>query len=184
MKKCKKCGIDKDESEFFKKREKWLQGTCKECKKKRVQELIGLDPESHREKERLRSEKRRQTQEWKEWRKDHQKRNRTSINKKAIETYHEKKSLDTQRIWKEKNKKKLRKYQKDHREKFPFKLVARRYVRTAITQGILVRPDKCSGCLKECKAEAHHEDYTKPLEVIWLCRSCHGKVHRKRKDKI
>jgi len=27
------------------------------------------------------------------------------------------------------------------------------------------------------KSEAHHEDYSKPLEVIWLCRSDHQRIH-------
>ncbi len=25
---------------------------------------------------------------------------------------------------------------------------------------------------------AHHESYAKPLEVIWLCQTCHGERHR------
>ena len=28
------------------------------------------------------------------------------------------------------------------------------------------------------KVQAHHEDYTKPLEVTWLCSACHAKVHK------
>lgn len=34
----------------------------------------------------------------------------------------------------------------------------------------------CEICGKE-KAEAHHDDYSKPLEVRWLCRSHHGQHH-------
>lgn len=28
------------------------------------------------------------------------------------------------------------------------------------------------------KAEAHHEDYTKPLDVVWLCRKHHKQRHQ------
>jgi hypothetical protein len=44
--------------------------------------------------------------------------------------------------------------------------------------GLLIRPLHCERCLKESKPDAHHEDYTKPLEVKWLCRTCHGLERR------
>jgi hypothetical protein len=28
------------------------------------------------------------------------------------------------------------------------------------------------------KAQAHHHDYSKPLEIDWLCQVCHDKVTR------
>lgn len=34
----------------------------------------------------------------------------------------------------------------------------------------------CRVC-KSNKAEAHHKDYDKPLEVIWLCKEHHSQVH-------
>jgi hypothetical protein len=50
-------------------------------------------------------------------------------------------------------------------------------VSAAVQSGDLVRPDTCSACEDECKPVAHHDDYHKPLDVRWLCGSCHGKHH-------
>jgi hypothetical protein len=35
----------------------------------------------------------------------------------------------------------------------------------------------CEKCGKP-KAQAHHDDYSKPLDVRWLCTECHGEHHR------
>jgi hypothetical protein len=40
----------------------------------------------------------------------------------------------------------------------------------AIKKGILTRTP-CICCGAE-KSEGHHEDYSKPLDIIWLCRKC------------
>jgi hypothetical protein len=50
-------------------------------------------------------------------------------------------------------------------------------VATAIQSGDLVRPNLCSECKTECEPVAHHDSYDRPLDVRWLCRSCHGKHH-------
>lgn len=55
----------------------------------------------------------------------------------------------------------------------------RTQVRQALCDGVLVRPDKCDRCPTRCKPDAHHEDYSKPLEVEWLCDQCHGLTMRK-----
>ena len=44
----------------------------------------------------------------------------------------------------------------------------------AIKCGILTpSPCKCGNP----DTEAHHPDYSKPLEVEWVCRPCHQKIH-------
>lgn len=48
-----------------------------------------------------------------------------------------------------------------------------------IASGKIIRPAQCSKCGSESKPEAHHEDYSKPFEVIWLCKGCHGKTRIK-----
>jgi len=50
-------------------------------------------------------------------------------------------------------------------------------VAMAISSGKLVRPDVCSRCGKAGRIEGHHEDYSKPLEVVWLCARCHKARH-------
>ncbi len=182
MKKCSVCDLEKEESEFFKKRINSLEGFCKKCKVEKLKKRMSKDPEKFREKERIRSERRRETDEYKEWRKDYQKRNRRGIREKSLEDYYEKNRLEKQKIWKANNKEKLRAYTANSRKKFPLKTAARSFLCAAIKEGIVIRPDTCIRCSKECKPEAHHEDYLKPLEVVWLCRSCHGKEHRKHKD--
>ena len=60
----------------------------------------------------------------------------------------------------------------------PVKNKAWKATSNAIRDGRLERPDACSSCGITCKPEAHHEDYSSPLDVCWLCRSCHCKLHR------
>jgi len=52
-------------------------------------------------------------------------------------------------------------------------------VQQALREGTLTRPGACIRCLSSCKPDAHHADYAKPLEVEWLCRSCHALTWRK-----
>lgn len=52
-----------------------------------------------------------------------------------------------------------------------------RKLRRAMRLGIVVRPDKCSHCERSCSPDAHHDDYSRPLAVRWLCRRCHAFGH-------
>lgn len=47
-----------------------------------------------------------------------------------------------------------------------------------VRRGRIGRPDRCEQCHKRCRPDGHHEDYQKPGEVRWLCRSCHMLRHR------
>ena len=58
----------------------------------------------------------------------------------------------------------------------PEKILTRDAVYRAVRRGTLVRKP-CRDC-GEVKVQAHHEDYLKRFEVIWLCPPCHTKLHR------
>jgi hypothetical protein len=65
------------------------------------------------------------------------------------------------------------------REQFPLKYKAQTAVNNAVRDGRLIKPVDCSACDKKGRQiEGHHDDYSKPLEVIWLCSPCHKQLHR------
>lgn len=54
---------------------------------------------------------------------------------------------------------------------------ARQFTLLAVHFGLLVK-HPCEQC-GSIKVQAHHEDYSKPLDVRWLCVAHHGEAHRK-----
>jgi len=49
-------------------------------------------------------------------------------------------------------------------------------VREAVRKGKITK-EKCFFCGK-IQTEGHHSDYSKPLEVLWVCRQHHKDLHR------
>lgn len=61
-------------------------------------------------------------------------------------------------------------YTRRHRENNPEKWKARQAVAHALRSGRLRKqPCRCGAT----KVQAHHADYSKPLEVEWVCFACH-----------
>lgn len=58
----------------------------------------------------------------------------------------------------------------------PKKASCTQKVKAAVKSGKLKKLP-CSVCGSE-KSQAHHEDYDKPLDVIWFCQKHHGERHR------
>lgn len=56
------------------------------------------------------------------------------------------------------------------------KMVARRYVMTMLQRGHITR-EPCEVCGK-LKVQAHHDDYSNPLDIRWLCREHHVALER------
>lgn len=71
----------------------------------------------------------------------------------------------------------MRRYRSD--ESLRPKYDARQMVRSAVRRGEIKR-QPCEQCGAE-KAEAHHDDYSQPLNVRWLCPTHHRLHHREAK---
>ncbi len=62
---------------------------------------------------------------------------------------------------------------------YPEKARARAQVAYWVRQGKLKKPIECPRCGSgERKIQAHHHDYSKPLDVRWLCTYCHADFHK------
>lgn len=64
---------------------------------------------------------------------------------------------------------------KAYRERYPHKRDAHQAIATALRNGSLIA-QACREC-GAIKAAAHHDDYSKPLDVIWLCHRHHMERH-------
>ena len=73
------------------------------------------------------------------------------------------------------NCEKIKKRKEIYTKKYSERVMARVIVRQAIKKGEL-KKQPCKIC-GEINGHAHHEDYSKPLEIIWLCTICHKKIH-------
>lgn len=73
-----------------------------------------------------------------------------------------------QKIWVNNNKEKTKAHGK---------------VNYAIKCGGLIKPNTCSKCGIISKIYAHHNDYSMPLQVIWLCSICHKKMDSEKEVK-
>lgn len=91
-------------------------------------------------------------------------------------------SVEAKRVYREKNRSPemkaiKRKSTNKARLLHPEKFVARQAARNAIYAGKLIR-QPCEVC-SVSETHAHHDDYSKPLDVRWLCRKHHAEHHRR-----
>ena len=67
-------------------------------------------------------------------------------------------------------------------KKHPEKQAARMKLNYHVRRGYIVKPTVCDVCNNTRSIQGHHGNYSKPLEVEWLCRECHSDTHRKKED--
>lgn len=153
MKVCRQCKVEKPLAEFYK-HPRMMDGhlnKCISCVKSRVYKHRELNLETIREYDKKRATKPHRVQS----RKDYQKTEAGKLaKKKAMDAYY---------------------------KKYPMKYAAHVITRNAIRDGKLFPATSCSACNSTEKIEGHHDDYTKPMEVRWLCEKCHKEWHRHNK---
>jgi len=197
MKKCPKCLEEKAETEFGKDRYSCdgFNVYCKPCirkrsKKQRLEnqsvyskyflEYRRKNAELLREKAKieyyLNYEKRRE-QSKKSYEKHKEEIAKRRAEKRRTKEAREK-NRNRQREWQRENVTKAGRVTSEWKKKNPQKSAAHALVCWATKTGILKRSDVCEECGIKCKTQGHHEDYMKPMDVIWVCKDCHSKKHR------
>jgi ribosomal protein S27AE len=148
VKRCKDCGEIKSTSEFYRRNDS-RDGLRGNCKScERATRAAWYAKNAEKENERSRK-----------WR---------QANPKYFSDFHKK--------WRENNPCKASEIDKSRRARNPIKYEARAAVNAAVSKEILVR-QPCEVCAST-PVDAHHDDYSKPLDVRWLCRKCHLAWHK------
>lgn len=200
MKRCLDCKIEKELIGFNKncRKKDGLEIYCKECRTKRNKDEKVKNPnkvrkrsERYREKnrEKLREKSTQFFQENKEKCYEaskisyHKHKGEIALRRKVKRLTEDesdkRKRFEQGKKWRESNKEKSIEYVKQWMKNNKEKHSAHGKVYRAIKLGRLQRRESCDECMKMCKTEAHHEDYKKPLAVVWLCRTCHSKKGEK-----
>lgn len=159
---CTVCKAEKPYSEFYrsKKGKNGYNAQCKICWAKKNREWERKNPELTRAKH-------------KRWQDKNPERVRSNQRK-----YYERNKEKILSKMRESRKKNDYAITKKYRQKNRHKIDCHNFVALAVKLGYINRPTKCDRCEVHCKPHGHHDDYDKPLEVVWLCRKCHGKEHR------
>lgn len=160
---CFVCKKEKPLEEFYKHKamSSGYLNKCKECTREYMNKHRLENLERIREYDRNRPNKAERTQKLK----DYKERMRRENPEKYDKIYHE--------------------ARKRYRAKYNEKARATDKVHYAVKHNKIQKPNVCSRCNKTCTPQAHHYDYTKPLDVIWLCEKCHAEIHvalRKEKE--
>ena len=119
-------------------------------------------------------------EEARQWRQ----KNKDKINAKKRTAELRKKLNEGVKNWRERNKEKYVSNRSEYRKKNRIEVNARNLIYKHISRGKMVRGNMCNNCGGEGKMQAHHDDYSKPLEVKWLCKVCHRHKHNKLLDVI
>jgi hypothetical protein len=75
-------------------------------------------------------------------------------------------------------KKSVAKSKNDFIAKNPVKRACHLILGSAVKSGKVLKPKSCECCGKSGRLHGHHDDYSLPLSVRWLCPLCHTAWHK------
>jgi hypothetical protein len=177
MKGCKTCKEVKEDWDFYRNHDE-----CKECWKAYCKARNQTPEGKEKRRQLVASWRERNPEKIKEYTKKSLEKNKEKINERRRTPERRKVCNESVKNWRKNNPEKFAESEKARRLKDRPKELARNYVYKQISKGKLERPSTCERCFKECKPEAHHDDYTKPLLIKWLCKICHRQEHGKLLD--
>lgn len=170
VKRCPKCDTMKPFEGFYRNKsaKDGRSSLCKECTRSAVHKYRASDKGKAKEAEYFSSDKFKETQR-RFLKSDKGKacRKRYTGSEKYLEL------LRTE-PYREMNRRGQERYRAT--EAGQIKNKARTKVRLALRSGKLERLP-CDVCGSTDKVESHHQDYSKPLEVLWLCKEHHAQAH-------
>lgn len=163
LKTCFRCNVAKTRSEFYRHSQMGdgLLGKCKECTKKDVHEHRAENIDSIREYDRERA-----------------KLIHRKVAKKLYQERPDRKEYKKQYQNRPEVRVRLVAKERIKRQSTPGYLAAHNGLKRAVWNGTVKRPLRCERCNSKGKIHGHHDDYTKPLDVMWLCPICHSARHR------
>lgn len=144
---CKLCGVTDASAEFY----KGVNCRCKECHKREVRENRMEKIEQYTAYEKMR------------YKRDEHRR---EANKRRAKTPE----------YKAAHAEAVRRRNALH----PDKRAANVILGNAVRDGRVIKPKECSRCgiiPPRRQLHGHHEDYSRPLDVEWICSGCHGLEH-------
>lgn len=71
----------------------------------------------------------------------------------------------------------LAEYQQNYIADHPERRAANIVVGNAVRDGRLIKPEACWSCGSTFHIVGHHPDYSRPLDVCWMCQACHKQLH-------
>ena len=174
---CTKCSKMKSDEDFAmilnRKKERVRQKQCRECVAKYKRKHYDENREKYLEKSRKQYFS--DVEYWSEYNKAYREKNKKKISERI-------KEYTKQPEVRERINERFREYRQD--PEFAKREKARGMVNKRVQSKKIIRPNKCSVCKEDKRVEAHHEDYDKPLEVIWVCKECHENIHHLNEGRI